>query len=231
MITKSRIVGLLLALGVVLLVYRSEDEPTDSNDRGSGTEPTKERQFQPREPAFLTPGENYGIAGRPGSEAALPSYADSDPYFRKPFPQGQSGEYSTTRPYDGQAPIQANGYRFRPLGEQERRRMQESYPDQYRERNYSAYSAREQPFAPTPYGTSPEYPNARQQVYSFRPLENSSGSRNRWQGPYQQPGWNDGRPPLDPWTAPPNPQWGSTPPVHRMYPSYSPDTSRRFAER
>jgi hypothetical protein len=232
LITKSRIVGLLVVLGVGLLVFRSEDEPADSNGGGSNSAPATEREFQPREPAFLTPGKDFGIANRLDyQQAPLPSYAGSSSYLPKPHTQSYSGEYGAARALGGQAPIGSSGYRFRPLNKQEQRRMQESHADQYREPRYSNHAEREQPVAPAPYGISPTSPDRQKQVYTFRPLEDSSASRGRWQGPYQRPGWHDGRPPLDPWTAPPNPQWGSTPPAHRMYPSYSRDISRRFAGR
>ena len=224
---KSRIVTLLLILGVVFLVFRPGDEPSDTRDRDRNSD----QQFQSREPAFLTPEQDYGIARRPGTQETAPSYPDSSSYPRTPYSQSYSSGYGAPSPYDGQAPIQRNGYRFRPLGEREKKRMQKSNPDEYQAPHYSAQPAQRQPIASAPYTEPSMGPDQWQQTYSFRPLEKPRTSRDRWQGPYQRPGWRDNRPTLDPWTTPPDPQWGSTPPTRRMYPSYSPSTSRRITAR
>lgn len=231
MITKSRIVGLLLILGVSFLVFRPGEKPSDSDDRGSDSKSATDQQFQPSEPAFLTPERDYGVAGQPGIQEASPSYGGSNSYPRRPYPQGYSSGYGAPRPYDGQDPIPTNGYRFRPLNKQEQSRMQTSYPDQYRAPHYSAHSAQQQPLAPAPYSTPYMRPDEQQEIYSFRPLEKSSTPRGRWQGPYQQPGWRNDRPAIDSWSAPSNPQWGSTPPTQRMYPSYSRNTGRYITAR
>jgi hypothetical protein len=227
LITKSRIVALLLILGVGFLVFRPGDEPSDTHGRDSDSGSTTDQQFQPREPAFLTPGQDYGVARRPYIPEAAPSYGGSGPYPRTPFSQSYSSGYGAPVPDGGQAPLQTDSYRFRPLGEREQRRMQTSYPDEHQAPHYSAHPAQRQPIASAPYMA----PDRRQQAYNFRPLEKSRTSHGRWQGPYQQPGWRDNRPAFDPWTAPPDPQWGSTPPARRMYPSYSPNTSGRISAR
>jgi hypothetical protein len=231
LITKSRVVGLLLVLGSVLLVFRPGDEPSNSIERGGDSESSTDRQFQPREPAFLESRRDYGIAGNPGVREAPSPYGVQRPNARGTYPQRDSDGSGTPGTYGGQAPIQTNGYRFRPLDEQEKERMQASHPERYQAPYYSAPAEQQQSIPRPTYSAQSMAPGPQRETYSFRPLEKSRASRGRWQGPYQDPGWRGSRPPLDPWTAPPDPQWGSTPPAQRMYPSYLRDTSRRITAR
>lgn len=240
MITKSRMVGLLLILFVGFLVLRPGDEPSDSGDSESATD----RQFQPREPAFLAPERDYGIAGRPGASSSPPSYGAPKPtppgsypatslapesYLPESYSRSYSGGYGAPDPYGRHVRPSMNGYRFRPLDEQEQRRMQAPYPNRYPTRHYPAPIARPEPIAPAPYSARTAYPEPAEEIYSFRPLERPT--RGRWQGPYQDPGWRTDRGPTDPWSAPPPPQWGSMPPAQRMYPNLHRDSGRRMTSR
>jgi hypothetical protein len=243
-VTKSRIVGLLLILFVGFLVLRPGDDPSDSGDRDS--ESATDRQFQSREPAFLAPERDYGIAGRPGAGAAPrpygapPPYSEPprydvrgsyppEPYAQESFTQDYPVGYGARAPYGGHARPSTGGYRFRPLDEQERRRTQKTYSDRYPTPYYPAPLARPEPVAPAPYSAGTAYPEPAEEIYSFRPLERSA--RGRWQGPYQDPGWRTDRGPTDPWSAPPPPQWGSMPPAQRMYPNLHRDFGRRMTSR
>lgn len=231
MITKSQIVGLLIVLGVGFLVFRPGDEPADSQDRdGDSSESATDRQFQPREPEFLEQDREYGIAGRSRTREAPPSYDWPNRYPPEPYTQSYPGVYGATGSFGAQAPFSTNDYRFRPLGEQEQRRAEQTqYPEQYPTPYYRAPAAQQRQVAPSHY--SAPYQAPQQETYSFRPLDKTRASRGRWQGPYQQPGWRDDRAPIDPWTAPPNPQWGSTPPAQRMYPRFYRDPSTRLTAR
>lgn len=234
--SKSRVLGLLLILGVGFLVLRPGDETSDTRESTGGSKSSTDQQFQPREPAFGDPSPDYGIAGQAGTQETAPSYASPARYPQQPYPrnqlEGYPAAYATSDPYGGQARIPTHGYKFRPLNDKEQKRAQTRIPEQYQPPTYSAPAARYHPPAPpSPYSAPAAPRSPQQEVYSFRPLEKSRASRGRWQGPYQQPDWRDDRYPLDPWTAPPDPQWGSTPPSQRMYPSYYRETSRRITAR
>ncbi|MCG6863599.1 MAG: hypothetical protein LJE70_20435 [Chromatiaceae bacterium] len=237
MITKSRIVALLAILVVGFLVLRSGDEPSDSGEKGGGSESATDRQLQPQEPGFLAPSREYGIAGRPGMDRDTRSDGS-----RWPYPSTYSPDYGIPDPYGAQAGIRTEGYRFRPLDDTEKSRAQAPYPDEYTGRYTAPYDSFSQyypspddqplPASPPSYSAPSAYPPSQQEAYSFRPLEKSPGARGRWQGPYQEPGWRRGDLyPMDPWQSPPNPQWGSMPPSHRMYPNLYRRPDRRLTAR
>jgi len=213
------------------VLLHSGDEPPDTRNQGSDSESATDQQFQPRQPAFLMPGREYGIASRPDSQEAWPAYGSPGSNPREPSSQSYPGGYGAPDPYVGRDPIETNGYRFRPLGEREKRRMQVPVPDQHVAPYSSGYAQLPPPVAPAPHSAPSMLPNPQQQTYSFRPLEKSPSSRGRWQGPYQRPGWRDDWHSSDPWAAPSDPQWGSTPPNQRMYPSYTRNTGRQITAR
>ena len=253
-ITKSHIVGLLAVLVLGFLFLRTGDEPTDSGDRSPDTESAAERRLQPKEPAFLQPSRDYGIAGRPSTrpDARKPPvpYGAPKTYRREAHPESGSAGYGSHTPYGGQAWNESEAYRFRPLSEKEKVRIQGSYagqhPEQYAapmdtrqphaptSRSYRSQVAPPQPIAPAPYSApytpADGYPDPHHQGYSFRPFEQSPGARGRWQGPYQEPGQRQSPFPMDPWAAP-SPQWGSTPPAHRMYPNLYRESPTRLTAR
>lgn len=244
MITKPRLAGLLAILVLGFLVLRTGDEPTDSVDRDTGSESATERQLQNREPAFLSPSRDYGIAERRDTGAT------STPYDRPGV--SRSGTYPEIRPdghdspfgYRDQAWMGTQAYRFRPLSEQEQERIRQRPPDPYLgryvapvnelPRSYPPRGAQPQPVEPAPhsapYAPMRTYPDPPPDAYSFRPLEQSPGARGRWQGPYPEPGRRQDLYPMDPWTAP-SPQWGSTPPAQRMYPNLYRGSDSRLTAR
>lgn len=229
--TKSRIAGLLLILGVGFIVLRPGDDSSDSGEREGGSDSSTEKQFQPREPTFLTPGQDYGIAGRCDTRRNGSLCSDSTAQPREYRPQSDADGYRTPVPYSEQQPLSSNGYRFRPLSERERQRIRSTYPDQFATEYYSAPEIRPRPATPAPYAAQPQYFQPPQETYSYRPLNDSQPTRDRYQGPYQRPGWNTDRSNMDPWSAPPDPQWGSTPPTQRMYPNLYRNSGRRFTAR
>lgn len=249
MITKSRIVGLLTILVVGFLVLRPGDEPSESGDRNGDSGSATDRQLQPREPAFPRPSRDYGITSQPSPGHAPAPYGKREPLRQQPYPQIGSRGYGAPAPYGQHARITPDGYRFRPLNEREQERMRARYPDQYPyadqypgqtatrydppAQTYPSYEA--QPRSPAPYSAPYSPPDAysdpRRESYSFRPLEKSPGARGRWQGPYQEPGRRYDRYPMEPWTAPSDPQWGSTPPAQRMYPNLYRNPGRRLTAR
>ena len=244
-ITKPRLIGLLTILVVGFLVLRSGDDAPDSGDRDGGSESATDRQLQPREPAFLTPSRDYGIAEQPGTGRASSPRDIPGSYPRSSYPDGYPGRDWTASPYGSQAQIRTNGYRFRPLDEKVQTGAKARSSDQYVDRHSDQYRT---PYTPNPwdhpypnaqprsapavpYSTTPAYPDPQQETYSFRPLEKSPGARGRWQGPYQEPGRRFDQYPMDPWTSPPHPQWGSMPPSQRMYPNRHRNPGRRLTAR
>jgi len=241
--TKSRLIGLLAILVVAFLVFRPGDEPSDADKGHGGLDSSTDRQLQPREPAFLRPGADYGLAQRRGAKPAPQPYGGWGYYPQGPYPNTYQGGYGSPDRYGTQAQIRTDGYRFRPLSEQEKKRSQPSYADQYPTQYptpyqepapyYPSAETQRHPAAQAPYYAQPSYPQRQQEAYSFRPLEQSPAASGRWQSPYDQPGRGYDQYSQDPRTSPPDPQWGwdSTPPSQRMYPSYYRNLGRRLTAR
>jgi hypothetical protein len=240
--TKARFFGLLAVLVLGFLIFRPGEEPSDSGNRGDRPESATGRQSQPREPSFLAPRPDYGIAGSTRPADTHP------PYGRDAFPRGSySDAYSdragTYAPYAPDNRIAKQGYRFRPLTEreQQRQRAQPSYPSRYADKYRTPYDeaapyypsdeAWEGSSALAPYSEPRPYAGSQRDAYNFRPLEQSPAAQGRWQGPYPEPGQRFDPYSTDPWMSPPPPQWGSTPPAQRMYPSYSRDFGYRLTAR
>ncbi len=244
-ITKPRIIGLLAILVVCFLILRSGDEPPDSGNRSDNAGSAGDRRPQPRTSGFPTPSHDHGMAGRPGAQSAPPRYGRRGFYPEQPYPGLDHGNYGVPDPYGdpygSQIRSHTDGYRFRPLAEQAQRHRQAPDPDRRRDRytmprnppsRYPAPSPEQpQPNPPMPYPSQPAYTEHPWEIYSFRPLEKSPGARGRWQGPYGQPGQHIDPYSADPRSPSPPPQWGSTPPSQRMYPSLSPDPDRRLTTR
>jgi hypothetical protein len=245
-ISKSRLLGLLVLLVVGFLVLRPEDEPSDSDNRSGDSKSATEGRLQPREPAFLLPERDYGVAGRPGAENAPRPHGskgglyptETDTYSANAYPDS----YEAHDPYGADAQMEAQGYRFRPLEGQKEEPTRAPHADRLADQYARPYDA--SPSYYQPYGGAPQNPSPRpapyppldvneppQEAYSFRPLEKSPGARGRWQGPYEQPnrGFDPSR--WNPWMAPPPPQWGSMPPSQRMYPNLYRTPDRRLTAR
>jgi len=186
-----------------------------------------------------------GSKGRRPVPFATPSYDRRGFRPEQPYPGLDYGGYGSpdpySDPYGARTRTHTDGYRFRPLAEQALQHRQAPDPDRHQNRHamppdpssrYRSPSPEQpQPTPPAPYPSQPAYADHPWEVYSFRPLEKSPGARGRWQGPYGQPDrYSDPYLP-DPWSPSPPPQWGSTPPAQRMYPSLSHDPGRRLSAR
>jgi hypothetical protein len=244
--TKARLFGLLAVLILGFLIFRPGEEPSDSGDRGDRPESATGRQPQPREPSFLAPRPDYGIAGANRPMGTPPPYG-RDAYQGRSYSDTYSDAYSDrSGTYDPYAPDYRNaaqGYRFRPLTEreQQRQRAQSSYPSRYADRYRTPYDeaasyypsdeAQQGPAASPSYSEPRPYAGPQRDAYNFRPQEQSSAAQSRWQGPYPEPGQRFDPYSTDPWMSPPPPQWGSTPPAQRMYPSYYRDFGYRLTAR
>jgi len=242
--TKARLIGLVVILALGFLILRPGEEPSVTDDQDDRSESATGTQPQPREPSFLAPRADYGIAGRSGSAGTGPSYG-RDTYPQGSYSDGYSDASSDRRgaydPYAGDDRMANRGYRFRPLTDRERQRAQDSYPSQYADQYQMPYEARspyypsgeaqQRSARPTPYSAPRPYAEPQRDAYNFRPLEQSPAARGRWQGPYPEPGQRFDPYSTDPWMSPPPPQWGSTPPAQRMYPSYYRDSGYRLTAR
>jgi hypothetical protein len=247
--TKSRVAGLLAVLAIGFLLFGPEDEPSHSDEQGNDSESETERRLVPREPSFRPPGqEDYGLAGRPGRSGAdtyrggwgspdANSYSpDSYPprsYPPAPHQRDPHGGYGGRGSFAGRDDMSMGGYRFRPFDVPEKQRVREQPADRFPP-PHSGPVARPWQNAPapySPYSSERGYYRTEPQSYSYRPLRKSPQARGRWQGPYGDPGWHPDWSPSDPWSAPPDPQWGSTPPSQRMYPSFHLDSGRRITSR
>jgi hypothetical protein len=217
----------MIAAGVVLLaaflVLRDDGnapEPASGAPDGAGAQ---------------SPGESRG-PGAPRRAADMAMRPRSDPWTSDPttLSPNLSGHLGS-RPQGGMGGIET--YRFRPLGERERRRIEQrswephgssNDPGEPWQRaqpaptapNYQGYPPQQRPWTPgwenQDWGT---------QGYSFRPVEPSRGTRERWEGPYSTPRWPEGGypPPPDPFQTPG--QWGAiaperSPSPYRMYRSF-----------
>lgn len=211
MITKSRIIGLVAVLIGGVLILRGGDEPPDSDNRREDRGSTDDRRLQPRPPTIPSPSHERW----PSAHHTPPPYGERRPYPDQPYPGG----YGLPDPYDAQARIRMDGYRFRPLAEQEQNRQhpgQSATPYTPPPHPYLPPKVQPQSAVPAPY---PPLLAPAQESYSFRPLKKSPGARGRWQGPYGQPGQHFDRYSTDLWSPSPPPQWGSTPPSQQMYPN------------
>jgi hypothetical protein len=245
--TKARFFGLLAVLILGFLILRPGEEPSDSGDRGDRPASATGRQPQPREPSFLAPRHDYGIAGATRPSGTPPPYGRRDDYTSGSYSDAYSDAYSdragTFDPYAPDYRNAAQGYRFRPLTEreQQRQRAQSSYQGRYADQYRTPYDAPDPYYpsngawddsaAPAPYSEPGSYAGPQQDAYDFRPLDQSPTAQGRWQGPYPEPGQRYDPYSTDPWMSPPPPQWGSTPPAQRMYPSYYRDSGYRLTAR
>jgi len=248
-ITKPRIIGFLAILVVCFLILRSGEESSDSGNQSDDVGAATDRRPRPRTSAFPTPSHNPGMVGRPGAQNKNipPLYGKGGFHPEQPYPGVDHGGYGSLDPYGdpygARTRIHTDDYRFRPLAEQEQEQRQT--PDPARRRDWDRYAMphnplprhrsspqeQPQPTRPAPYPPRSAYADHPWEIYDFRPVEKSPGARGRWQGPYGPPDRHLDPYPPDPWSPSSPPQWGSTPPSQRMYPSLSPDPDRRLTTR
>jgi hypothetical protein len=146
---------------------------------------------------------------------------------------------------------QAETYRFRPLGERERRRIEEQARGPYGPAYPSAgdsWTPQRQPGggAPPTYGVDPATRDPWMQDwgghgwgtegYGLRQPERPRSGGDRWQGPYATPVKPGDWLPADPGLFQEPNQWGAvpperTPPSYRMYPSLDAHKDRRLTTR
>lgn len=171
---------------------------------------------------------------------APPVQAPRPPDYYQPRQGGpQTGRFKPTEPT-------VDAYRFRPLDQRERRRMEQqsagAYGESYGVPRYDLPAddgGRPQtPAIPRDYGMDPMGPESWQQGwgsegYSFRPVAPASRSQGRWQGPYSAPRPSRPYPPDAPPPFDEGIQWGATPrrlppPSRRMYPALDGPNNRRL---
>lgn len=239
------IVGVLVAV-LALLFMRGGDEPeepTTADTRPAPLSPPAARpDARPPPPHSDERGRDwyYGYYGQPGYAPPAP------PQLRPRDDPGRarSAEPFGASPYAGPAwrEPEPERYRFRPLDERERARMEAATPiPDYSLPYYSSPErAREErgrePRRRDPYPTEsyPQqtYPGWQREGYGYRAPERSGTSR-----PDRGLGWDLGpdygnawAPPPDSPASRPSPTW-DFPPAGRMYPSLPSDSERRFTVR
>jgi len=242
--------SLVLGVAAVVVFWDGEETP-DSKGTGVGgkAQSAPGHSAEPSQPKLLPPERRSGDTRTPPSRTGRSTYPD--------YPRAPGTSYPSAR--QAQDPMER--FSFRPLTDRERKRIEAEYPQRGypsqadrnhgsprpadRSREYpSAYDPA--PAAPhpgatapsdyAPYPAQPGYPGWERPGYSFRPLDKAPAARDRWQGPYQDRGWSGEQDYAERWTAPGEPQWGSTAPVQppspqRMYPSWDLDTGRRLTSR
>jgi hypothetical protein len=224
--------GLVLVAAVLVL----RDDGRDADPASGLSEPSASVGQGPPSRA-AEPGQRPRATLRPRFDGQAPGPATRTP---------DSFADLSAKQRDGMDALRT--YRFRPLSERERQRMEQGPSDPY-----GSYPDHREPWqrsGPTPTGPgyraaptqpgrwTPEWEDRSwgTQGYSFRPLEPSGGTRQRWEGPYSAPRWPDaGYPPQpDPLQTPP--QWGALPPdrapsPYRQYRSHDVPRDRRFSLR
>jgi len=120
--SKSRLLGILALLVLAAIFLRPGEEASDSSDQGGKPESAIDRHLRPREPAFVDPERQYGIARR---SDMIRSPRDTGRQAA-PYSHVLSGGAYSSAPYAGSAPSDARGYRYRPLTEREQKRMEKA---------------------------------------------------------------------------------------------------------
>lgn len=192
----------------------------------------------------------------PGPQA--PHWSPPVPALQPPV-QSYGGRYPGAGGPYGEAPWaiyppQQESYRFRPLDERERRRIEEQAQSSYgspapRPSARDSWPAPQHPpagTAPPTYGVDPAVRDPwlpdwggrgwGTEAYGYRQPDSASPGGDRWQGPYSRPVYPGNRPPPDPGPYREPSQWGAipperTPPSYRMYPSRESPRDRRLATR
>ncbi len=236
---KQYAIGAALVVGIYLLWPGKE--PSDAvkkvTSTGSHTQiqPISARPARParsRDSAPTWSGEqSYGRALEPSYGNR---YGDQRSPGRAPEPAayGYRPRFGSGYPVAQQAEDPGAGFRFRPLSDSEKRRYDyQTPPERYEpSRSYGPATA------PAPsYGTRPGYPSGGYGGYTFRPLEQTPESAERWQGPYPDPMWRGERDYADQNGFEREPQWGARPytrpPIDHMYPSLNLENGRTLSAR
>ena len=245
--TKRYIATALIFAFLGWLVFWPEEQPPDQGDNGHEPESSIDTRRFLREPEPLPPEDRYGIAGMTSPPPKETPHGKVQDYYYGHTGPSES-RYAPAQPQ----PEPLERYTFRPLTERERRNLEAERPAAYP--YYGGTTPPDPSRTPQTYAERRGYSYPRERAapgradfaerqrqsqsqrsayadhrfgehYSFRPLQHSPSSPQRWQGPYPQRAWSNRQDASEPWTAPPDPQWGSTPPdywtppTERMYPS------------
>jgi hypothetical protein len=215
--TKQAIIATLLVGGLAVWFLGGEDEavpPAEPPSHQASRQYAPPTQAQPRVPE---PRYDYGTARPPEGQGRY-----SDPRLQPPAP------YWGENPYQADAWSDTRGYQFRPLTEQDRRRMAAPEASPYR-------SMPPPPASPTaPYAP---WSDSQHRLRQYAPSEGTAG---RYDSPYQGPSWGAepdyaerwGQWDSVPWHEPePGPQPYRDPPARRMLPSLDWSSDRTFTAR
>ncbi len=201
--------AVVAAAGVIiaaLVAWWSGDEPADEPSAGKRQDSTRGLEPRQREPAHLAPRQGAGFA----QQAPFPEPVyDGYPPAGWGQAQGYPGPYGTV---DGRD--RGPSYRFRPLTDREKQRMEPAYPG-YAARAPGGFES--QP--PTYQAGAPEYPSWQTPGYSFRPPESSRPPAGAapavGEGAWQEPYGAYGEGTSSPYGRSPWPQAWSPPPAQR----------------
>jgi hypothetical protein len=252
-------VSVLAAIFGYLVLWPSDESPEPTQDT-RGAEPAREQQPQPREPDVSTRPE-YGIAEELRAPPARPYYGapprrgmtggydaggygggydsygypaggyESRGYAGRMESNGYGDRYGAGGVYGDATQPSQEGFRYRPLGEKEKERIRSQYPGPVPGPYYADPLRRQPPVTGTgPYDAQPAYPAWEREGYGFRRWD-SAPDADSWRDPYRQRDQRRRPETIDPWASSPNPQWGSTPPAQRMYPSLTWEANRRLTYR
>ena len=225
--SRKTLVTLAVAvLGVWGLVsWWSGDKPPATRDQKvKGVESRKEYPLQQREPTILTPDRGPAVSQWPG-------YGGQPPTYGTPSPPTYGYPYEAAPGYPQALPSapQVGQYRFRPLTDREKQRMEATYP---------GYAPPQEGYGsgtPEAYTSAPETQYWQRQGYSFRPWERTQEAREPQVAPYPQREWE---PSYDGYSQragpgygqPPWPQAWAPPPAQR-YPRLDGDYYGRYSAR
>lgn len=231
-----------LTAGILLTLDLSGEKTASiAEDDSAMPGPTARPGWAGREGAFLeTPRDRFasdpeerfraadegwgGVTGRHGGADTYPPME-----WQAGVPIGPGSAADARSPFEG--------YRFRPLEERERRRIERQRGD-VDDRAFGGYRWPHEPFPDhalrpeTPYwdGTRSE---TEIEPYRFRPVEPPRSTTHPWKGraePRAPGGY------IDPRILEPIPQWGATPhelppPLPYLYPSLAPEGDNRLSVR
>jgi hypothetical protein len=232
---NSKRLAILAALGAligILVLWDGDEtpEPPEETGRSAGDAQERQRASPPSAPGT---GHDRGDWSRGPAAAYPPSYSG--------YPESYGGQFP------GQPEV-VETFRFRPLSERERQRI-----EQQAQVPYGAYPRSREPWQPRtpredvpprtyggyqgePWGPGWDGRGWGTEGYGMRPAEPPGRSRPRWESPYAAPVWPGEGYPSDPELFDKPPQWGVVPPQRlppsqRMYPSLDMPRDRRLTAR
>ena len=216
-----------LLLGASGLVSRWPGEkPPETPRRHEDVEYPRDQPVRRQEPEILRPTGEHAIVRQPERRLAWPPYG-----LETGLTRDRPRRTEDPRPLNARPPEPFNPYRFRPLSERERRRMEATFQGPYARSPFGL------PDPGAAYGYPPE-PNATDRDYrgyGFRPPQRSPASRGRGRD-YARPGEREmageafGQP-RRPWHAWPHGQADRPPARARVLPRLGPDPGDKYSAR